>query len=238
MTRFITIILVLLFNIAVNAQPPKLVIEQVKGNAYIYTTWNTWQGNRIDANGMYVVTDAGVVIFDNPWDSTQLQPLFDSIWVRHQKKVIAAFSTHFHEDRTGGIDFYKSLSIPTYANEKTIDLCKKKNRNIPGNILEDDHEINIAGQRFEVFYPGPGHAPDNIVIYLTNEGILYGGCFVKSIESKDLGNLGDADVKAWPASIKNVIERFPKPVYVIPGHGSWKNNRGLEHTLALLNNNN
>ena len=40
---------------------------------------------------------------------------------------------------------------------------------------------------------GEGHTKDNIVIWFDIEKILYCGCFVKSTESIELGNIVDAN---------------------------------------------
>ena len=64
----------------------KLKISHLTDNFYIYTTYSTYEGNQIPANGMYLLTDNGVVLFDTPWDTTQFQPLLDSIKLRHKKK--------------------------------------------------------------------------------------------------------------------------------------------------------
>lgn len=64
--------------------------------------------------------------------------------------------------------------------------------------------------------------------------VLYGGCFVKSTDAEDLGNLGDARPAEWPMAIKKVAERYPAPAWIIPGHGNWKSIRSLQHTLDLL----
>ncbi len=53
-------------------------------------------------------------------------------------------------------------------------------------------------------------------------------------EASDLGYLVDANLSEWPATVTNVMKRFPNPRYVIPGHFAWANNKGLEHTLELL----
>ena len=64
--------------------------------------------------------------------------------------------------------------------------------------------------------------------------MLYGGCFIKSAEAKDLGYLGDADVKEWEESIKKVQSKFMNPQYIITGHDDWKDITSLKHTLHLV----
>ena len=85
------------------AENVKLKISHLTGDFYIYTTCNTYQDSQVPANGMYLVTDNGVVMFDTPWDTTQFQPLLDSIQVRHNKTVALCFATHWHSDKTAGL---------------------------------------------------------------------------------------------------------------------------------------
>ena len=84
-----------------------------------------------------------------------------------------------------------------------------------------------------VFYPGAGHTEDNVVVWLANEKILFGGCFVKSLQNKNLGNTGDADISEWPNSIQKVLNRYPDVKVVVPGHGKIGNISLLTHTQAL-----
>src|SRR6185295_3616589 len=70
----------------------------------------------------------------------------------------------------------------------------------------------------EVFYPGPAHTRDNIVVWLPDSRVLFGGCAVRAATS-GLGNVADADLTAYPASIRRVLERYPAAEVVVPGHG-------------------
>ena len=113
--------------------------------------------------------------------------------------------------------------------------CAKNAIKSKHNIFSQKTPTFIIGNhRFLTYYPGEGHTKDNIVIWFDDEKVLYGGCLVKSTETNDLGYLEDANLSEWPTTIKNVIKRFPKPQYVIPGHFGWTDNKGLEHTLYLL----
>lgn len=87
---------------------------------------------------------------------------------------------------------------------------------------------------FDTPWDSTQYQPLNIVIWLMKDKVLYGGCFVKSTEAPDLGNLADADPAAWPASIRRVRKEFPDPAFVIPGHLDWTNRQSLLHTEKLL----
>ncbi|SHG23939.1 subclass B1 metallo-beta-lactamase [Flavobacterium defluvii] len=211
-----------------------LPISHLTGDFYVYKTFHDYNGTLISANAMYLVTDVGVVMFDAPWDKTQFQPLLDSIKAKHNKDVIMLFGTHSHEDRAGGFDFYRKKGIKTYSGKLTDDILKKNNEPRAEFIIPSDTTFTVGQYKFEVYYPGKGHAPDNIVAWFGKDKILYGGCFIKSEEAKDLGYLGDADVKEWKESIKKVQLKFKNPKYVIPGHDGGTTNKSIDHTLKLV----
>ncbi len=215
------------------AKISRLKISHLTGDFYIYTTSVMLNNSPFPANGMYLVTNKGVVLFDTPWDTTQFQPLLDSIKLKHHKSAILCIATHFHEDRTAGLAYYRQQSIATYTTRKTDELSKKTGKKRAQFLIDKDTTFNVGQYWFETYYPGPGHTADNIVIWFGKERILYGGCLIKSTEADNLGNMEDADEKQYVATIENVQKRFPNPKYVIPGHQSWTSTRSVEHTLKL-----
>jgi len=222
-----------MFTLNVFAQG-KLDISHLTGDFYIYTTYVDYEGTPFPSNSMYAVTPDGVVMFDTPWDTNQVEPLLDSIKARHGKDVIMCIATHFHDDRTGGFDVLKRLGVRTYSTRQTYELCKETNRPLAEFILTADTLFNIGGMEFETFFPGAGHAPDNIVIWLPGQHILYGGCFIKSTEAGGLGNLFHADLVSWERAAEKVMLKYPDAKYIIPGHEGWLDLGSLKYTYELL----
>jgi len=212
---------------------PKLQIMNLTGNFYVYTTYGEYNNVKYPANGMYVITSAGAVIFDTPWDTTQFQPLLDSILVRHQTKAVLCFATHFHEDRTAGLEYYSRKGIQTFTTRHTDSLSQARGMKRAQYLMNRDTSFVSGGYKFDVYYPGPGHAPDNIVIWFPEQRILYGGCLVKSTDDQTLGNLNDANVNEYAKTLSRVIKRSGDAAFVIPGHNSWRNNRSLYHCFDL-----
>jgi metallo-beta-lactamase class B len=210
-----------------------LQITRLTGDFYIYTTYNLYKEYRVPANGMYLVTPKGVVLFDTPWDTTQFQPLLDSIQLRHHQRVVMCIPTHFHDDRTGGLEYYRRQGIKTYTTVRTDELSKKNNKKRAEFLMTKDTVFNLGKYSFATYYPGEGHAPDNIVIWFKQQKILYGACLIKSWEDEDLGYLGDANKKEYAATIKKVQQKCKNPKYVIVGHGDWGNTQSLAHTLKM-----
>jgi len=213
----------------------KLIISPLAKDFYVYTTFgDAGGGNMFPANGMYLLTNNGAVIFDTPWDTTQFQPLLDSIKLKHNKSVILCISTHFHEDRTAGLYYYSRKGIKTYTTKQTDDLSKEKNKPRAEFLIYKDTSFKVGQYKFETFYPGKGHSPDNIVIWFNKEKVLYGGCFIKSTDTDNVGNLSDANVPQWINAVRNVQAKFPGPQFIIPGHQSWNSKESLTHTLEIL----
>ncbi len=227
-------LLMLLAVEVAHAQHKPLVITPLTDGFHVYTTYKEYSGTPFPANGMYVVTKAGVVMIDSPWDTTQAKPLLDSIAARHHLPVVLCIATHYHADRTGSFDILNRYGVATYASAHTARLCRKHGEQQPRYQFTSDTSFSVGGVTFNTFFPGAGHTRDNIVVWFPAARVLYGGCFVKSVEAADLGNLADADVARWPASIRAVIRRFAQAQFVIPGHQAWGGTESLRHTLALL----
>lgn len=234
--RLIILSTLLLFSFAkTNAQSgkAKLSIEQLQGDYYKYTTYNTYEGNQIPANGMYLVTSEGVVMFDTPWDTTQFQPLLDSIRVKHNKSVLMAFATHWHSDKTAGLEYYRQQGINTYTTVHTDELSKKNDKKRAEFLLASDTMFAVGQYVFETYYPGPGHTADNIVIWFNQEKILYGGCLIKGVDAENLGYLGDANIAEYENSLKRVGDKFVKPKYIVLTHSDYITHKSLKHSIKL-----
>lgn len=216
-----------------NAQHTKLKITPLTTNFYIHTTYNNYEGNAIPAHGMYLVTKSGVIMFDTPWDTTQFQPLLDSINFKHQQKVTTVFATHWHSDRTEGLEYYKQKGIKTYTTTLTDELSKANNKKRAEFLMSKDTVFSFDDYSFEVYYPGEGHTKDNIVIWFEKEKILYGGCLIKGATATDLGYLGDANTTTYATTLKNVQQKCTNPKHIIVSHHNWTNINSLKNSIKL-----
>jgi len=236
--RTIILTIALIFsmtNIFGQAENPKLKISHLTGDFYIYTTYNNYQETQVPANGMYLVTDNGVVMLDTPWDTTQFQPLLDSIKLKHNKSVVMCFATHWHSDKTAGLEYYRQLGIKTYTTALTDELSKKNNKKRAEFLMTKDTVFQVGQYSFETYYPGQGHTEDNIVIWFEKEKILYGGCLIKGADDKDLGYLGDGNAAEYASTLKKVQERCRNPKFIVIAHSDWKNINSLKHSIMMAN---
>jgi len=233
-----TIIFIIAFTFSLTCvfgqtEETKLKISHLTGDFYIYTTYNIYEGSQIPANGMYLLTNNGVVLFDTPWDTTQFQPLLDSIKLKHNKSVTLCIATHWHSDRTEGLEYYKQQGIKTYTTFLTDELSKKNNKKRAEFLMTKDTVFNIGQYSFETYYPGEGHTADNIIVWFSKEKILYGGCLIKGVDAKNLGYLGDANVAEYETTLKKVQKKCPDPKFIIISHSDWNNINSLKHSIKL-----
>ncbi|GMQ60730.1 BcII family subclass B1 metallo-beta-lactamase [Vallitalea sediminicola] len=102
--------------------------------------------------------------------------------------------------------------------------------------IDEEIELNFGDEKLILYYPEESHSPDNIVVYYPRKKVLFGGCMVKSVKSKNLGNTADANIERWLESIKKLKIRFDEKSVdvIIPGHGEASNCSSLETTEILL----
>lgn len=225
--------LISVFSASAQTDTAKLRIAHLSGDFYVYTTYNTYENSRVPANGMYLVTTSGVVMFDTPWDTTQFQPLLDSIKFRHDKKVVLCFATHWHSDKTAGLEYYRQQGIRTYTTVLTDELSKKNNKKRAEFLMTKDTVFHLGQYSFETYYPGEGHTADNIVVWFNKEKILYGGCLIKGVDAENLGYLGDANVNEYANTLERVQKKFRHPRYIVIAHSDWNNLNSLKHSIRL-----
>jgi len=95
--------------------------------------------------------------------------------------------------------------------------------------------LKINGEAFSVYFPGESHTIDNVVVYLKNKNILFGGCMILSMGHKRPGYIADANLVEWPKSVERIKDKYKDAKIVIPGHGDWGDNQLISHTIDILN---
>jgi glyoxylase-like metal-dependent hydrolase (beta-lactamase superfamily II) len=209
-----------------------LQIKQIEDGVFLHTSYmKTESYGLVGSNGLVVVDGHEVIIIDTPWSESDTRELLS--WVNEKGfSVKASISTHFHEDRTAGIEVLNSESVSTYTSELTNELLIREGKPTASNVLSDS-EFTLSEGLVEVFYPGAGHTRDNLVVWLPKNRILVGGCLVRSLKSKGLGNTGDADINSWAESIRRIQSKYPQIETIVPGHGKVADKSALDHTINL-----
>jgi metallo-beta-lactamase class B len=209
---------------------------KISDNSFVHVSYsNLPQYGRISANGLIFINGFEAFLFDSPWTDSLTMDLVN--WLRDSMKlkIVGFVPNHWHNDCMGGLGYIQNQKIQSYANQMTIDIAKTKNLPVPTFGFKDSLQLNLGDKLIKCYYLGAAHSTDNIVIWIPSEQILFAGCMIKSTNSKDLGNTADGDLKVYPKTIDNLINRFSMAKIVIPGHGQFGGYELIKHTKELLN---
>lgn len=214
-----------------------LQIRQIDADVWVHTTWHVMADQRrLSSNGLIVRDGERLTLIDTGWGAAPTQELVD--WISRDLKLPIArlIPTHHHDDRIGGWPVLAKLGVPLLATPQTLSLSASENITQPLDpaltTLTENQAIPLGP--VEVFAPGPAHSPDNLMIWLPKQAILFGGCAVKAGDATSLGNIAEADFEGWPLAMQRAQQRYPQARIVVPGHGELGDRSLLAHTLDLL----
>ncbi len=218
---------------------PDLELIKITGNAFVHVSYmNSPDYGRIGANGLIFMDKNEAFLFDTPWNDALTSELLNFVTDSLKLEIVGFVPTHWHDDCIGGLGSIQKQNIKSWANELTIDIARSKHFPVPEHGFKDSLAIKLGDKLISCYYLGAAHATDNIVVWIPSEKILFPGCIVKSLDSKNLGNTTDGDLKSYPSTLEKIIRKFRDSEVVIPGHGQFGDTELLQHTLDLAKKNN
>jgi metallo-beta-lactamase class B len=198
-----------------------------------YLIQSSYSGNgHLDCNNLLIIDSKDIVLVNTPATDSLTVVMLDCIAEKFKRKVTKVIVSHFHDDSSGGLQVTSKRGITSYGFSKTRDLLKSQNKNIDV-VFSDSLRIPLQTTVLCLYYFGAGHSVDNIVTWLPDEKILFGGCLMKSLDATDKGNIKDADLTAWPVTVQKVKNRFSNARIVIPGHSSIGDYSVFDHTIKI-----
>ena len=220
--------------------PGEVRLRHIRDGVWAHVATHEVGGVLYPSNGLVVRDGDGLLLIETAWGGETTAALLAAIEAEIGLPVRRSISTHFHDDRVEGVDVLRAAGVETYATPLTRRLAEAEGNEVPEVALDGLAEPGQA-LRFgpvEVFYPGAGHAPDNLVVYVPEARVLLGGCAVFEASREAPGYVGDADLTAWPESIRRVRARYPDADVVFPGHGLPGGPELLDHTIAVVESHN
>lgn len=207
----------------------------LQDSIYVHKSWHTSENfGRFPSNGMIIIRNGQALMIDTPMDNSKTESLVnylkDSLSVDLKKLIIG----HFHNDCMGGLEYLQSMGVESIASSLTVDRCKEIGLPVPSTPFSDSLSFNFFDEQIVCRYFGAGHSHDNITVWMPDKLILFGGCLVKSLNSKGLGNLSNAVVSEWDLTIEKLRNHYENIKTVIPGHGAFGGPELLNHTLQLV----
>ena len=188
-----------------------------------------------NANAGFVVTAEGVVVFDalgTPALGKRLAGLIAATTAQPIRKVVVS---HYHADHFYGLQALKGPGVEVWAHaivrdylaseapaarlaerrESLAPWVNEKTRVVaPDRYVGDDTVFKLGGLTFRVLHAGPAHTPEDLMMLVEEDGVLFVGDLMFSGR---IPFVGDAQVASWIAAIERVIALRPR--VVVGGHG-------------------
>lgn len=220
------------------AQAPALVPRQVSASAWVVeglSALGSPQNQNFISNAGFVVTPAGVVVIDALGSPALAQRLLAEIAKVTDKPVTHVIVTHYHADHIYGLQAFKAAgarilahqAAREYLHSDTARLRLEASRTelapwIDGatRLVEADEwisgerELVLGGLRLVIRPVGPSHTPEDLVVYLPQDRLLFAGDLVFR---NRIPFVGQADSRQWMRALDTLLS-FDTAV-IVPGHG-------------------
>jgi cyclase len=166
-------------------QPPQLKVNKVQNDLY-----------EIEGDGGNVavlVTNEGVILVDDKYERDH-DAIMAGIKSVTQQPVKYVFSTHYHEDHSGGnAKFLPTSEIISTRNARTNILEHKQSNGskdtLPARVVfTDETSVFLGGKEVRAHYFGRGHTNGDAVIYFPE---------LKTVHTGDL-MAGDSPLIDYP----------------------------------------
>lgn len=188
------------------------------------------------SNAGFVVTSDGVVVFDALGTPALGRAMLAAIARVTPQPVTRVVVSHYHADHIYGLQALKATGADVWAHRNSrqylasaVSADRLAQRRVelfpwvdadtrivpPDVVIDGDTDFRLGGMTFRIIHTGGTHAPDDIMLHVVDERVLFCGDL---IFSGRIPFVGDGDSRNWLASIEKLIAIAP--AVVVPGHGA------------------
>ena len=188
-----------------------------------------------NANAGFVITDDGVVVIDALGTQPLGEALVAAIRKVTPKPIRRVIVTHYHADHFYGLKAFKDAGAEVWAHrdgrtylesgegarrleQRARDLfpwVDAKMKLVPADRwLERDESFSLGGIRFDLHHLGPAHSPEDLIVVVPDEGLIFSGDI---LFAGRIPFVGEADSKQWLERIDRLLAL--KPTLMVTGHG-------------------
>ena len=192
------------------------------------------------SNAGFVITPAGVVVFDTLGSPSLAQAMVRRIRSLTAAPIRRVVLSHYHADHYYGVQVFKDLGADIWAHQAASGVIGSEaalqryaqRKDILGPWINDqtqrfpqpdlwlsgDTDFELGGLHFQVRHVGPAHAPEDLVMLVREDGVLFAGDLVFKGR---IPFVGDADSRLWLSALDKMMALKPKRL--VPGHGAVAN---------------
>jgi len=241
-TSFAAAAAALAFAASAFAQPgaPRAVVARqvspsawfVQGEAALGSTAN----RNFISNAGFIVTPAGVVVIDALGAPQLARELLAEIARVTPQPVTHVVVTHYHADHIYGLQEFRKQGARILAHRGALDYLQSDTAQgrlqasraelapwvgadtqlvTPDEWLDGARELVLGGMRIRIQPVGPAHTPEDLVVSLPAERVLFAGDMVFRGR---VPFVGQADSRQWIAALDQLLQM--DAAVVVPGHGA------------------
>jgi len=218
--------------------PPPVTAQQLSPSAW-YVQGGSALGSPANrnfiSNAGFVVTPEGVVVIDALGSPQLARELMAEVRHRTGKTVTHVILTHYHADHIYGLQEFKRAGARIIAHRAALEYLNSDTAlsrlaasrvDLAPWIDADTHlvpadewidgpcELVVGGVRLLLQPVGPAHTPEDLVVFLPSEKVLFAGDIVFRGR---VPYVGQADSRHWIAALNTVLAFDARAV--VPGHG-------------------
>jgi len=221
-----------------SVQGPAMVVHQVSASSWYVeglSALGTPANQNFISNAAFVVTPAGVVVVDALGSPALAERLLAEIRKITPQPVTHVILTHYHADHIYGVQTFKAQGARILAHRAARDYLNSdaalirlqasrqtlapwinaKTHLVPADDwIEGTRDLVVGGVRFVLTSVGPSHTPEDVVVYLPQEKVLFAGDLVFR---NRVPYVGQADSGHWIKALDTLLA-FDTAV-IVPGHG-------------------
>jgi glyoxylase-like metal-dependent hydrolase (beta-lactamase superfamily II) len=228
----------LLLMAAARAASADVTAQQVSPSAW-YVQGESALGSAVNrnfiSNAGFVVTPAGVVVIDALGSPQLARDLIAEVRRHTAQPITHVVLTHYHADHIYGLQEFQAIGAKIIAHRggqqymhsdtaqsrlavSRIDLAPwidGATRLVPADDwIDGPRELVLGGVRLRLQPVGPAHTPEDLVVFLPGERVLFAGDIVFRGR---LPFVGQADSRQWIAALDTLLAY--DAAVVVPGHG-------------------
>ena len=187
------------------------------------------------SNAGFVVTNDGVIVFDALGTPALGRAIVAAIATVTRAPIRRVIVSHYHADHIYGLQALKAAGAEIWAQRKAeiylaSDVAQSRlaqrraelypwvdetTRIVPPDVwIDGDTDFRFGGLTFRIIYSGGAHSPEDILMYVVEDRVLFAGDLLFAGRVPFVGN---ADSRGWLAAMGKMIE--VNALVVIPGHG-------------------
>jgi len=192
------------------------------------------------SNAGFVVTDAGVVVFDALGTPALGEAMVVAIRRVTRQPIRRVVVSHYHADHVYGLQALKAAGAEIWAHRAAEqyftsglaqERLEQRRRDLapwvdertrvvrPDVWLDGDTDFRLGGITFRILFAEGAHSPEDVMLEVVEDRLLFAGDLVFAGRVPFVGN---ADSRGWLKAMEKMIA--VRPAIAVPGHGPVSRN--------------